>query len=216
MLTWKLKRLVVVDGKKNLRPLTKEERKNIPLYLEMLRAAADSRCTRPIFSGYHVKGSTSFGVMGSGCAGNIEYGGYQALHFEEAIGAVRISHEPDAQNATPPIITIVAGHGKGSLETFTMPCGNCRDFLRDTLGENCTIICGTLDGGIAMVATLKDALFEDYLRLSLVDGVVIKNKRVLEIVHHGRELMDNFYHNPQQYPLRNYYVKILTGPCQAI
>lgn len=203
MLNWKLKQLVVKNGKQRLVPvkgLSFDHRR----YESLLQAAATSNAAKPSFSGYFVRGSgTTFNNANPPQSGNIEYGHCQALHNEEATVAALASRKNSVEFEGFPAIAIVAGKGKGSLDSFTMPCGNCRDILRDTLGPDCVVLSGTEDGGIALVAKLSDALFENYQPISAFD--------IWGTVRRCEEIFHNPYHNPNYLPLRNYGVCVLTG-----
>lgn len=203
MPNWKLMQLVEKKGKRILVPFAGLSFDRTR-FKRLLQAAADSKNSKPVFSGYFVRGSgTTFNNANPPQSGNIEYGHCQALHNEEATVAALASIKNSAEFEGFPAIAIVAGKGKGTLGNFTMPCGNCRDILRDTLGPDCIILSGTEDGGIALVMKLSDALFENYEPISAFD--------VWGTVRRSDEIFHNPYNNPNIHPLRNYGVCVLTG-----
>lgn len=205
---WTLKRLVMVGGKPTLAPLTKDEQDS---YKDVLRSAAESQCASPIYSGFHVKGSIH--IPGAGHAsqsGNIEYGHHQALHLEEAAVAALASRFNTSEHREPPVLAIIAGHGKGGLKNLTMPCGNCRDILRDTVGEHCAIVSGNTDGGVAVVAELADALFDCYRPVPL-GKIDVMPDVIHRLMRDGERLAKNPHHAPDKAPLRNYFASIMTG-----
>lgn len=198
------------DGARSLAPLTGEQEFLAPYYEALLARATEANCASPVFSGYHVNGCIATGELTFAHGGNIEYGHYQALHLEEATVAALASRQNSITNPVPPVLAIVAGHGPGTLETITMPCGNCRDILRDTVGEGCIILLGTPDGGTGVVATLADTLFDRYARVPL-DRTDVMDTWVARTIREGGALMDNPYFNPDKCPLRNYVVALTTG-----
>lgn len=213
---WNLMRLATAsDGARSLAPLTKEQEPMAPWYEMLLARAAEAECGSPIFSDYHVKGCIAAGELTHAYAENIEYGHYQALHSEEAAVAALVSRLNSMDCLTPPVLAIVAGHGSGdTVESFTMPCGNCRDFLRDTISEHgCTLLLGTLDGGTGVVATLHDAFFDHYARVPL-DRIDVMDTWVAKTIREGAKASDNPYFNPDKCPLRNYVVALTTGESQ--
>lgn len=209
---WNLMRLATAsDGTHSLAPLTKEQKRLAPWYKLLLTRAAKAKCGNPIFSDYHVKGCIAAGKLIYTYAENIEYGHYQALHLEEGALATLASHLNSMNYPTPPVLAIVAGHGPGTLETLTMPCGNCRDFLRDTMREGgCTLLLGTLDGGTGVIATLADAFFDRYEKVPL-ERIDVMNTWVTKIIREGSLIADNLYLNSDKCPLRNYVVALTTG-----
>lgn len=196
------------NGKPTLGSLKDVGRNTVETYKNLLQKAADSRCAKPIFSGFHVRGAAAtYFVVNPALAGNVEYGNCQALHNEEATVAALIARCNSSKfDGYHKVIAIVAGKGKGSLKNLTMPCGNCRDILRDTLGPDCTIIAGAEGGGTAIVTKLSDILFDDFRQISDLNGsgVEVTIRRCEEILH-------NPYLDPKKFPLRNYGVCIMTG-----
>lgn len=207
---WELMRLEIAGGERRLRPLTEEERVWEPYYTMLLTRAVEAQCGSPIFSDYHVKGCIAVGELVVAQSENIEYGHYQALHLEEAAVAALASRQNSIANPTPPVLAIVAGHGPGTLDTLTMPCGNCRRFLQDTVGKSCVILCGTLDGGTGMVATLADALFENYTRVPL-GQIDVLDIAITQTIREGTRLTHNHYYDSTKCPSRNYAVALTTG-----
>ena len=149
-------------GKIELVDISSEQQAKISLYEKALELAVVSNVANPIFSKYFVKESIGFKGHQIVPAGNIEYGFCQALHGEESAVASLLSFydlhgikvkELNLQNLILGIIT------KG----MAMPCGNCRDLLLDTFGENFEIVAGDPQGdGLAIVSQMKDYLYEDF------------------------------------------------------
>ncbi|GEM_PF-1519600 len=211
MPNWELMRLVVAkNGEHSLRPLTKAERLMAPYYLMLLTRASEAKSGNPIFSGYHVKGCMGAGELAIAQSENVESGNFDSLHLEVAASAALASRQNSIEHPVTPVLAIVAGRGAGTLEKFAMPCGGCRDFLRDTVGEDCVIICATPDGGTAVIATLADVLFENYARVPL-DRLDVLTIAVAQTIGEGEALMDNPFYDPQKCPLRNYFISITTG-----
>ena len=218
MPNWTPKFLCMKDGKPALRSAITEHEEEIVRFLkDMLGLAAESKCAKPIFSGFHVRGINTTGgiggMTGMVASGNVEYGYCQALHNEEAAVAALISQRGSTEFPGSNVIMIVAGKGKGSLRNFTAPCGNCRDILRDVIGENCLLVSGTEDGGIAIVARLSDCLFDQYAPMdkNAIIGLVPEIKRIFR---KAAEIQDNPYNNlgtGQRFPLRNYYAQIFVS-----
>ncbi len=214
MPNWKLSRLKVEAGKPSVGAMTEFDGKTIKCLESALRIAAASNCTKPVFSRYHVKGMiTTENKKGFPQSGNIEYGNCQALHNEEMAVAALISRCNSSEVSGTRVLTIVSGKGEGSLENLTMPCGNCRDILRDVIGEDCLIVSGTEDGGTAIVAKLSDCLFERYssVEKSKLVGLIPEIKK---LIWKAAEIQDNPYNNlstGQRFPLRNYYAQVFAG-----
>ncbi|MEK7618959.1 MAG: hypothetical protein AAB416_01800 [Patescibacteria group bacterium] len=183
----------------------------------LLEDAACVSCARPLYSGFHVQGSITSWPWDASVplrSGNVEYGYYQATHNEEAAVVAHLAtHNPG--NPHPPILALVNGDHEGSLETLTMPCGNCRDILRDVIGPTCALIIGTLGGGTAIFARLEDILFDRYAPQPIPlfgSGV----ERVIRaIVRQGMRLRKNPYGREGKFSLREYTVCILTGSSGA-
>lgn len=208
---WELMRLVITkNGEHSLRPLTKVERVMAPYYLMLLTRASEAKSGNPIFSGYHVKGCVGAGELAIAQSENVESGNCDSLHLEVAVIAALASRQNSIENPVTPALVILAGHKSGTPKRFAMPCGGCRDFLRDTVGEDCILICGTSDGGTAVIATLADVLFEDYARVPL-SKIDVLNISITQTIREGEALMDNPSHDPLKCPLRNYFVSIATG-----
>ena len=148
MLLWTISRLVQNNGVYGLAPYDCVEVSEDRLHV-LLEDAACVSCARPLYSGFHVQGSITSWPWDASVplrSGNVEYGYYQATHNEEAAVVAHLAtHNPG--NPHPPILALVNGDHEGSLETLTMPCGNCRDILRDVIGPTCALIIGTLGEG---------------------------------------------------------------------
>lgn len=205
---WNLMRLArVADGTYALEPLTEEQELFAPYYEMILTRAAESDCSDPKISGYHVKGCAAVGELTIARCGNREYA-RRAFHTEAAAVAALASLQNSVKNPVPPVLALIAGYGRGALETLTMPCGDCRDILRDTVGKSCILVLGTLDGGTAVVMTLADTLFEDFARVPL-DRIDVMETTVVQVVQEGTRLMR--HHRPLERSARNYVVALTTG-----
>lgn len=162
-----------------------------------------------MFSGFHVSGSITARPSNHSKplrSGNLEYGYCQALHNEEAAASALAATMTGNER---PILTIGAGYGDGGLETITMPCGNCRDIVRDTIGSQCEIVAGKLDGGTAVVAWFGDILCDEYV--SVLDTENYTQATELRILAEGKALMKNPYCAPDKHPLRQYVAALSTG-----
>ena len=176
----------------------------------LLEKASLSSCARPMYSGFHVHGSSTswpWGMHAPLHSGNVEYGYYQAIHNEEAATVALIATH-GANTPNRPILALVNGNDPGSLETITMPCGNCRDILLDALGPECAIVAGTHAGGLALFTRLKDILYDRYE--SIQDTVLADaDMRVFNgsSVHSRTK---NPYRTATLHPLREYCVALST------
>lgn len=207
---WNLMRLAVdADGARTLAPLTKEQELLAPWYETLLLRASEAKCTDPRFSGYHVRACAAAGELTIARGGNVEYG-KRSLHAEATAIAALFSLQNSTKHRTTPVLALVAGHGPGTIENFTMPCGDCRDFLLDTVGPDCVILCGTMDGGTAMVATLADALFEDYQRVP-TDSANIMSVVIDAALKECHHIGKNFHADLERHPAGDYIVVLSTG-----
>ncbi len=171
MTSWEFKALSLKDGTPILVDLSKEQRTRARQYTRALERAAASRMAKPRFSGYHVR--AAIGPIKSKFypAGNLEYGDRQSLHAEEAAVVVYRERMGDRQNHHPIILGLIAGT-PGNPAT---PCGNCRDLLLDVFCPELEIVTGAAEGGIAIVATLGQYLFNTPVALKqsdLEDGLI--------------------------------------------
>lgn len=207
---WEIKRLHMQEGVARLVEFDKDELDIKDLHC-LLDQAARSSCSRPIFSQFHVSGSITdwpWATQPHLHSGNVEYGYYQALHNEEA-AAIALIATHNTGTLQLPILALVNGSGPGSLETMTMPCGNCRDILRDTIGPECALIAGTRDGGMAIFARLKDILFDRYTTIPIPDASAVIEE-IQNIISECRILEKNPYRRADILPLREYAISIRT------
>lgn len=167
----------------------------ISQYEEALNIALNSSVANPCFSNYFVKES----IGGLPC-GNLEYGLCQALHGEEcAIAAFRSINNNEKSGV---VIGIIAGDS-GNVAT---PCGNCRDILRQNLRMDLEIVSGSANGGIAIVATMRDYLFETFKDVTIDTSI---NREIQETIHEGKRLTNDAY-SPNIYSERIYFALIVT------
>ncbi len=136
-------------------PPEKSKRMSIVAYGNALRIAAQSQVPNPKFSNYFVRGGIGHELGYE--AGNIEYGLCQALHCEEsAVNAWRAN-----RLRFPGVLAFSSKREEVSVNNIT-PCGNCRDIMRDELGPDFDIVCGSPNGGLAIVMSVSDFLLEEY------------------------------------------------------
>ena len=214
MPNWQLKRIVMENGKPTLESTTRFDKRTVEYLKKALAIAAASKCTMPVFSGFHVRGMITTGDIGLGFpqSGNVEYGNCQALHNEESAVAALISRRGSSEVRGNRVVAIVAGKGNGTAGNFTAPCGNCRDILRDVVGENCLIVSGAEGGGTAIVMELSTALFDRYTPIPFVQAVGMACREgVWSVKKRSAEVGHNPYYNASKYPLRNYAVGIWAG-----
>lgn len=163
-------------------------------YEEALMIAMNSSVANPCFSKYSVQGSIGNSKEIIPC-GNIEYGLCQALHGEECgVGAFRSMCKDKLA-----LIGIITS---GDVAT---PCGNCRDILRQTF-DDIEIVSGSKDGGTAIVASIKDYLFDIPKKLSEYSHIY---EEVKEIISQQQKLTNDAYSN-DIYPERKYTSLIVT------
>lgn len=175
------------------------------IYFKALVTASTSQVPSPIFSGYFCK-ECATEVHGSPVpAGNIEYGFLQALHGEEsAVAALRASY-PHAQGKN-----IVLGFYSDDKQVMRpgSPCGNCRDIMRESFGENFEIVTGNPDGELALVVPMRFYLFDNY-RPAETGARHINAAR--ETISEGKYLENDFYSPKGVHPLRKYYASVRTA-----
>ncbi len=193
-----------IDDSENLIDLDEEQERRIGLYAKSLESAAASEVASPKYSNYFVKegiGTASAGVVDGG---NMEYGMCQALHGEEcAVSAWRSSGGWAGENdgLVLGIITGVPGIAAG-------PCGNCRDFLRDSIDSDFEIVSGTEDGGVAVVVPFGMYLFDKYGEPEELPQHFENNLR--KAISDGERHAFDPYSPPGLHPERKYYASLVT------
>ena len=186
--------------------LSLSQQERVKKYTEALEIAAASTVANPPFSKYFVK--ESIGTR-DGCtllpAGNIEYGLCQALHGEEsAVAAFRSYY--GRNKVSEPILGIIAG----SPGNIASPCGNCRDLLLDEFGEDFEIVSGAPEGGLAIVAKMKDYLFSQFRLMHIDHEEPILPDEIKMAIKQGELLANDFYSPPDVHPERRYHAMIAT------
>ncbi|MBI4087518.1 MAG: hypothetical protein HY434_01675 [Candidatus Liptonbacteria bacterium] len=194
----------VRGGECDLVDLSKEQQRRIPYYIGALVSARRSEVAKPIFSNYFCKESIALvGHSSAMPAGNIEYGCNQALHGEEStVAALRSVH---GRNPSPVILGIHAGSEVGMPAN---PCGNCRDIMLGDLNWDSEIVHGNPQGGVVVVAGLRDYFFDAFRPAS---GPITSrvHKDVKDIVESARRFENNAY--AENVPAnRRYFVMIQT------
>lgn len=140
--------------------LSSKQQKKTNIYAGFLKTAAESTVANPKFSNYFVKASIGGYADLPLPVGNIEYGFCQAIHGEEsAVAALRSHYGRRLLFGDDELVLGIIAGGPGLLAS---PCGNCRDIMRDELGENFEIVSGAKEGGLAIVTKMGDYLFRDY------------------------------------------------------
>lgn len=171
-------------------------------YMGCLEAAMDSTVPSPLFSQFFVK--ASIGVKDFYHAGNREYGFCQALHAEEAaVATFKASSKTKPKNPTLGIIS----------ESGATPCGNCRDILLDTFGENLEIVIGNLNEKTALVSKLDDFLFDDYKKIPRVNVLNIEDSFITNVwatKQEGRKITFDPYSPKDIHPQRRYFASLVT------
>ncbi|MDP3947633.1 MAG: hypothetical protein Q8Q41_03015 [bacterium] len=225
MAKWDFREVKTANGKTELVEPSPERRERIPRYVEALETALTSQVADPRFSNYYVLESLGTHEHPPVPGGNIEYGFCQALHAEEAaVAALRARYgrfdwtERRDKLGRRRIRTnedMVLGIIAGVPGLIASPCGNCRDIMMSDLGWEFEIVSGAKDGGIAVVAKMRDYLMEDYEVVPL-DGMGRRELRywrnaVAETLEEGETLENNAY-LPADYhrPGRVYYAVIET------
>ena len=136
-------------------------------------------------------------------SGNIEYGLCQALHGEEsAVAALRSFYGRTSGKEV--IHAIVAGN-PGNIAS---PCGNCRDIMLEDLGESLEIVCGTPEGGIAVVATMEHYLFSEFRSLIYEDLPMRVAAQIEMAIQEGDRLVSDPYAPSHIRPERRYHALI--------
>lgn len=200
------------EGAILLVPLSRARRQRISHYTAALGAAVASRATWPTFSSYHVRESISVSGGAMIPAGNVEYGFCQALHAEEAAVAALFSTRNGGGRIINGILAIIAG----TAGNLAMPCGNCRDILRQVADEDIEIISGAANGGIAIVVALRDAFFDRYATIPL-DKLSVSDIDVMRLAMKGEKLAHDPYSTAcSSHPLRRYHAVIVTSSKEYI
>lgn len=178
-------------------------------YLEALIAAERSKVANPIFSHYFCKEGILQVKGDSAKAGNIEYGLCQALHGEEsAVAAFR------ALCSRPPggdIILGIHADDKMAIQLAPRPCGNCRDIMRQHLGEYFEIVMGDPEGETAVVVPMRFYLFDEYETVNAAKTSQGAIGAVWETFGVGRRIENDFYSPSNVHPRRKYYASIKTA-----
>ncbi len=211
MPSWDFRQMATKEGgKADLVELTSERRDRIPRYVEALSTALASQVADPSFSNYHVLESLGTPEHPPVPGGNIEYGFCQALHAEEAaVAAFRarygrfdsiVVHGRRMASKVRRNRNMVLGIIAGAPGNIASPCGNCRDIMMSDLGSEFEIVSGAKDGGIAVVAKMRDYLKEDYEAIQL-EGMRRRELRywrnvVAETRERGEALENNAYTPP--------------------
>lgn len=185
--------------------LSPEQRERIPQYEQALETAIASEVAKPILSNYFVR--EGIAVDGETIpGGNIEYGFCRALHGEECkVGAFRSRR---GRRTEPFILGIVAGN-PGHIPN---PCGNCRDIMRDDLGQDFEIVCGSREGGMAIVTKMHDFLFEHFREADISDEFGKRfHQLVFETFEKGEYLLHDAYSPKKVLPERRYHAAIFGG-----
>lgn len=229
MPNWDFRQLVNGEGgKADLAELSPERRERIPRYVDALCTALASQVADPQFSNYFVLESLGTPEHPPVPGGNIEYGFCQALHAEEAaVAAFRarygrfdlfpyLAHgEPHLSMGRRVDNDMVLGIIAGAPGNIATPCGNCRDIMRDDLGSEFEIISGAKDGGVAVVAAMRDYLFEHPRQAQAAAYDWLTHARwdeyVVEAVRECGKLENNAYMPPNYLrPGRVYYAVVET------
>lgn len=194
------------EGAVNLVGLSLARAAKIQAYTRVLRVAARSKVANPSFSNYFVRESIGPHDGKPKPAGNIEYGFCQSLHGEEsATTAFRTYY--GRGGSRKPLLGIIAG-SPGNIAT---PCGNCRDILLDDLGGDFEIVSGAADGGIAVVANMRDYLYPSFYKMP---GSKIKPEvltRIRFAIRDGELLVNDAYSPKDKHPERRYHALIATA-----
>lgn len=205
MSNWTFKTLPLKPrGSTELIDLNQGQIRKVHKYVRALQTGVKSAVANPPFSNYFVKGSI-FPQDGLRAmeTGNIEYGFCQALHGEEsAVAALRsfYGRKPDEEI----IHAIVAGN-PGNIAS---PCGNCRDIMLEDLGLGLEIVCGSPEGGVAVVATMEHYTFSDFRQMDLGSfwGPILASA---DAAYWGGERMVNDAYSPKNiHPERRYHAAI--------
>lgn len=210
MVRWEFKSARLdANGGVELCDLSPAQLMRIEDYTNVLETASASTVASPIFSHYFVK--EGIGIVGEKKigAGNIEYGLCQALHGEEsAIAAFRSCREKEGDV----ILGIVAGN-PGNIAS---PCGNCRDIMLEVLKTDFEIVCGSPEGGIAVVVVMSQYLFEDFEKVPQVVGKVNQEPaaafkgKIRDTFLKSELLLNDAYSPPRMYLERKYGALIVT------
>lgn len=185
--------------------LSPEQKAREPQYEQALETAISSEVAKPIFSNYFVRE----GVVVDGEAipgGNIEYGFCRSLHGEECmVGAFRSRRGRRVE----PFILGIAARNPAHIPN---PCGNCRDIMRDDLGQDFEIVCGSREGGMAIVTKMRDFLFEQFQRANISDEFRRHFQRlVFDTFEKGEYLLHDAYSPKNVLPERRYHAAIFGG-----
>lgn len=179
-----------------------EETKRLgPKLTRALLAATKSKAANPTFSKYYVLESIE-GLP----AGNVEYGLCQALHAEEAAVAAFFSRRNSNAAPKDTVLAIITG----SALDVAMPCGNCRDILRDALGADLTIVSGAANGGVAVVAKLADCLYDRFQKTTLSKAGIMAADIPRHIAQCDR-LVNDAYSPADVHPMRRYHAVVTTA-----
>ncbi len=212
MAEWEFKRL----GAGAITELTPKQILKIPDYVAALEVAKESRVANPVFSKYFVR--EGIGVAGDEIlpAGNIEYGMHQALHGEEsAVAAFRSEY---GRGGTRNLILGIIAENPGGIPN---PCGNCRDIMRDELGEDFEIVSGSKEGRLAVVSKMSDFLFDNFQTINPVypdyEGINKKFIKGLALINKEGSKLENNAYGPEydkntynKYERRNYKAAVAT------
>jgi cytidine deaminase len=195
-------------GSTDLIDLSPEQENRKPLYEEALQVADKSVVANPPMSCYFCK--ESIGPEGGEVmtAGNIEYGLCQALHGEVSAGSAFRSRHGRGESKRV-VLGILADETELGLPAN--PCGDCRDFMLEDLGEDLEIVCGAKEGGVAIVVPLRYYLVPDFGRMSIKNmSMLVMNKMRMAIRRHKIFLNDE-YSPEEKYKERKYHAAVWTG-----
>ena len=226
MPNWDFRQMAIKEGgKADLVELSPERLERIPRYVDALSTALASQVADPRFSNYHVLESLGTSEHPPVPGGNIEYGFCQALHAEEAaVAALRARygrfdwsppHPKLGRRMTSTNEDMVLGIIAGAPGNIATPCGNCRDIMMSDLGWEFEIVSGAKDGGVAVVASMADYLFEHprQTQAAAYDWLTFARweEQVVEAVLECGKLENNAYMPPNYlHPGRAYYAVIET------
>lgn len=222
MVKWKFRTVEIgPNGKEKLIKLSPKQAARTDKYTEALKVAVKSTVAHPLFSNYFVKGGIR-DDSGTIAGGNIEYGICQALHCEESlVAAIR-----SARGRTN-LKNIILAISAGAPGLIASPCGNCRDIMLEDLGKDFELVCGAPKGGIAVVTTMRQYLFENFIERTealakdwpiactfsdaaraMAIGTLRGN--VSLTIRTGKKLENDAYSPKNIHPERRYYALIVT------
>ena len=191
-----------VNGKTELVDLSAEQSNRIPTYIKALETAANSKVPKPTFSQYYVKESIGSRTLHE--AGNVEYGLCQALHGEEsAVAILRASQDTWGISDT-----LVMGIIAGNPGNVAAPCGNCRDIMLDSFGPDLEVVSGAADGGLVVVAKMRDYLFETFMPEESTGFVRAMVANILVV---GDRIVCDGYSPSDVHPERKYFAMLRGG-----